>query len=516
MWGAVFVFLLVSLWWLTRDDRVPDFDSGLHMMAAITYQSGLVHGPHGLWFTDYDSYPPLVHLVGAASIFLAGIHPMALVMSSNVVFVPLLAFGCYGTGRLVAGPRAGLLAGLFALGTPMFVSMMHEYLLDGPQTAMVAVTVWAVLASRRFQRTRISALAGVVFGLALMTKETSVVFVAGLLLVVILRGGWRSWRGLVAFAGCAAIVAAPWYIYHQAKIRQSFTGVAQGIPNAFQAPPRFSSTNVTWYIWNLLNEQTLTVFAGLFLIGGLIALWRCLRHRIEPANVYPELLAGALVSYLGMTYLTHKDPRYSFPALVYIAVLGTSWIPGIGHRSLRRVTSVTVAGLAGLYLVGMSFGLGGAVRIALPGAQDNAIYQRQLTLYETSGWVRGGATTDAHVLSLLEGLRSAGVSAANLYTGGNEIDFNTTGIEPLMESAGIHPALAPLPPGRQNILLLVHIPHSGEPVPCQRLNDGVGIYVARGSFAALNPVTLTNPADASQPFTFVCPGRAPQTYPRAG
>ncbi len=508
------VFVLISLWWLTQDDQVPDFDSGLHMMTAITYQAHLVNGPRDFWFTDYNSYPPLVHLVGAGSIFLAGTHPMAFVMSSNVVFVPLMAFGCYGTGRLVAGPRAGLLAGLFALGSPMFISLMHEYLIDGPQAAMVAVTVWAILASRRFERTWISALAGVLFGLALMTKETSVVFVSGLLLVVIARGGWRSWRGLIAFAVAVALVAGPWYVYHESQILQSFTGIGQGAPNTLQAPPRFSRRNLGWYVWNLLNEQTLSIYGALFFIGVLSALWRCIRGRIDSANLYPELLAGAFVSYLGMTYLTHKDPRYTIPALVYFAVLGTCWIPLIRRPQIRRILSGGVAALAVVYLIGMSVGIGHAVRIRLPGAQDTMIYQRQLTLYETDGWVRGGAATDAHVLSLLEGLRRAGVYRADLYTGGNEIDFNTTGVEPLMVTAGIDPALTPLAPNWQNVYVFVHVPRAGEPVPCQTLNDGVGIYVARGNFNGLNPVTLNNQVSPSQTFTLVCPGRAPLRYPR--
>jgi len=107
LWAAVVIFVLVSLWWLTQDDRVPDFDSGLHMSYAITYHHDLAAGHLSGPWTDYNSYPPLVHLLGALSIFLVGIHPMAMIMASNVVFVPLLAFGCYGTGRFVAGPAPG-------------------------------------------------------------------------------------------------------------------------------------------------------------------------------------------------------------------------------------------------------------------------------------------------------------------------------------------------------------------------------------------------------------------------
>jgi 4-amino-4-deoxy-L-arabinose transferase-like glycosyltransferase len=505
VWAAVAVFVLVSLWWLTQDSRVPDFDSGLHMSYAITYHYYLAHGQFTAPWTDYNSYPPLVHLLGAVSILVAGAHPMAMVLASNIVFVPILAFGCYGSGKLVAGPRAGLLAALVGLGTPMFVSMMHVYDLDPPQAAMVAVTVWALLASRRFERIWVSALAGALFGLALLTKETSVVFITGLLVVILVRGGWRRWPGLVAFIIVLENVAGPWYMYHATQLVASFTSLGQLAPNSVQAPPRFSAANIGWYLWNLVNEQTLAVFGALFFIGALIALWRCARERISTTNLYPELLGGALVSYLGMTYLTHKDPRYTLPALVYVAVLGTSWIVRIRRPAFRRLLTSAVVVLCVVYFVGMSFGIGGAVRLALPGSQNTLIYQRQLTLYETAGWVRGGPATDGHVLALLESLRRSGVNAINLFTGSNELDFNANGVAALASSADVYVAPSALVPSRQTAFVFVHTPRPGDPRPCQTLNDGVGIYVARGDFSGLDPQTLNNPAKPSQRFLFVCP-----------
>ena len=137
-----------------RDARVPDYDSGIHMNAAFVYKEYFAQGDFSGPFQLFDGYPPLVRVLGAITILSVGMHPMALVLSSNVVFVPLLAFGCFAVGRIVAGPRAGLLAAVFALGSPMFVSMMHQYDLDPPQAAMVAMTMWAILASGRLNASR--------------------------------------------------------------------------------------------------------------------------------------------------------------------------------------------------------------------------------------------------------------------------------------------------------------------------------------------------------------------------
>ena len=83
----------------------------LSHVLRVLYHRAIAGGNVALPFISYDSYPPLVHVLGAITIFIAGMHPMALILSSNVVFVPLLAFACYGTGKIVAGKRAGLLAG---------------------------------------------------------------------------------------------------------------------------------------------------------------------------------------------------------------------------------------------------------------------------------------------------------------------------------------------------------------------------------------------------------------------
>lgn len=109
------------------------------------------------------------------------------------MFVPLLAVSCFGVGRLVYGSDlAGLLAALFALGTPMIISEFHEFLLDPQQAAIVAASVWAILACRGFERPGVAALAGILSGLAMLTKQTSIVFLAGPLAIVVARGGWRN------------------------------------------------------------------------------------------------------------------------------------------------------------------------------------------------------------------------------------------------------------------------------------------------------------------------------------
>ncbi len=511
--AGVGAFVAVTIWWLTQDRRVQDWDNGLHTIDAYTIHGELSAGHLSAPFTEFNTYPPLGHLVGALGMFLGGVSPASVIVASNLVFVPLLAAGCFGVGRLVYGSRrAGLLAALFALGTPMVVSEFHEFMLDPQQAAMVAATVWAILACRRFERPGIAALAGALSGLAMLTKQTSAIFLAGPLAVMFLRGGWRNWRGILAFAAPLAVVGGPWYVYHRHELN-GLVSVHDGESSSTAAnaagsiyPQRLSRKSFGWYFWDALNIQLLAPLALAVLIGAILAIRDCLRDR-SPRNLRPELLGGLLVSWLGMTLITHKDPRYTLPALVYLAVLGSGWI-ATATRARRALTAVLLAVVA-INLIGVSTGLGGPLRVTLPGApRDSVLAERHITLYSPDGWLRGGPEHDGDVLGLMRGLRRVGVRTVTFDAASSDaIDFNTSGLQVLALQAGLQPAWVydPAGLGPRDAFLLRHFPQAGDPPPCRRLDDGSGVYVVLG-----------NPVKPFALYTFLCPGRRPLFYKRAG
>ncbi|HEV3070309.1 MAG TPA: glycosyltransferase family 39 protein [Solirubrobacteraceae bacterium] len=500
------MFIAVTVWWLTQDDRPPEWDNGLHTLLAFGVHDQLADGNLTGWFTEFNTYPPLVHILGALAVFVAGKSPMAAIIAANVVFVPLLAFSCYGVGRLAYGPRAGLLAGLFALGTPIAVSQMHVFMIDPPETAMVAASVWAILASRRFQRMGIAALAGVLVGLAMMTKETSVIFLAGLVAVAILRGGWRNWRGLCVFLVIAAAISLPWYIYHVAQLHglvegQGGTGAA---PTAESAPPLLSRASLLWYFWAAVNVQLLTPLVLFLLVGVVLTIRDCLR-RFTPENLGPELLGGAFVSWLGITLIRHKDMRFTLPALVYIAVLATGWIVLMRPR-LRLAVTAALAAILAVNFLAVSIGIGHAVRIILPGAPASGVPTRQFTLYSPAGYIRGGPEHDGDILTLMRELKRAGVRTVTFDAGSTDVaDFTTYGLEVRAIQAGLTATAVynPTALGPRDAFMLRHFPQPGDPPPCQRLKDGSGVYVELG-----------NPVKPFQEYTLICPARHPAIYRR--
>ena len=254
VFGLVLVFLAISAWWLTRDLRIVNVDSAKHVSIALQWNRAMSGGDLLEPLRTFNVYPPGTHIIGALGTFLFGFDVPATVMAENLVFVPLLALGCYGTGTIVFGRLAGALAAGFALSVPLVMAMFHQFLPDGPMAAMVALSVWLLLAGDRFARIPVAAAAGVALGLGMYTKGTFALFVVGILAMLVLRGGWRNVKGLVVCGAIAGVCALPYYVDQFSSIRGQAQGFATGpLPvwyGSVEFPTRDSAANYTWYFWN--------------------------------------------------------------------------------------------------------------------------------------------------------------------------------------------------------------------------------------------------------------------------
>lgn len=396
-WGAIAVvaaFIAITCWWLSRDRGVPFGDAASHLNTVVAYHDLLRAGDFGALLHRSGFYPPATFVTGAVATLVGGLDASAPVIGENLVYASLLALGCYQTGRLVCGPAAGFLAVVFALGCPLLIEQLHVFMLDAPEAALVALAVWLILASERFTRLGTAAAAGVAVGVGMASKEQFPLFVIGLLVVVLARErGWRNARGILLFAACAAVVAAPWYV---ANLSQLGTYASAGLGN-FNLPEQsrpalLSAANAGWYLWAIANGLLFGPLLALAVVGVAKAAAAAVRGaRGAPAppplgGLAPELLGGLFGGWLGLTLTPHHDMRYAMGLVVYLAVLGTAWIV-----PLRRPWRAALTGGLALAVVattlGASFGVGGELRVALPGgpvATDTSAGippSNQLTLY---------------------------------------------------------------------------------------------------------------------------------------
>ena len=319
---------------------------------------------------------------------------------------------------------------------------------------MVAVSVWALLASRRFERVGYSALAGVLCALGMLTKQTFVLFVGGLIVVMFLRGGWRNWKGLAAFLAVGLALGLPWYVDHFSQLSglaSGYTtpGASGAAPANSIAPSRFSSANIAWYLWDLLNRVLLTPLTLLFLTGTVLALWRFCRRR-APDDLTPELLGGGLVA-LRRHHLTSPSrtrathcPRWS---TWRCSAPAGSRTPGAAAAALadRRVRRRRRDQLRRHQLRRDSIALAEtAGSIRSPTLSDAGT----LTFFSPMGWRAGPPVRDGDLLGLFRGLKRMGVQLIEVDGGSvNRVDFNNLGLVVLAEIAGMRGTGRGQPPG---------------------------------------------------------------------
>ncbi|HUN79558.1 MAG TPA: glycosyltransferase family 39 protein [Solirubrobacteraceae bacterium] len=507
-WGAILVaaaFIGLTCWWLTQDRSIPVYDAGDHLQDALLFHDMLASGNLLGPLSFVSIYPPLAVTVGAIAALVGGVGVAPPIVGENLVFVPLLALGCYRTGRLLFDSRAGLLAVVFALGSPLLIAQLHVFMLDAPETAMVAVSIWLLLECDRFSRPGMCAWAGLAVGAGTLVKVQYPPFVIGIVLMALLRGGWRNWRGLGIFAAVAAVIVAPWYLDHLAELSEfvHVAGPHAGVP-AGDTPPTFSLANFAWYFWNILNSQFLAPLFAL-IVGGTIWMALTLWRTRGGARHAPRLdfFVGAVVAWLLVTAPPSHDVRYAMPLIPYLAVIATGWIVYLPRPARLLATALVVLGVLA-NTAGTTFGLGGVVQLELahplPAGEEAA---DSIVVYSNQALLVAGPRRDGDVPGLLVALRRDGVGTVSWgETQSAAPDFSAEGLIPLAHIAGLRGVTTRTPEFARSaaIATLLHGPVGAHSPPaCTRLSDGTGVWVVRYDPAAGR-------------LALYCPDRSPAYY----
>jgi 4-amino-4-deoxy-L-arabinose transferase-like glycosyltransferase len=504
-WGAIGItasFIAITCWWLTQDRSIPIFDAGAHLETAIYFHEQLQLGHLLEPFNNVSQYPPLAHVVGALAMFVGGVNVATPIIAENLVFVSLLTLGCYQTGRLLFNSRAGLLAVIFVLGSPLLIAQFHVFMLDAPETALVAVSMWLLLASEDFSRLRMAGFAGLAVGAGLLVKVQFPFFLAGIVLVALARGGWREWRGLALFAAVALVVGSPWYIDHLSELSTiaKLAGTESGALAGNQ-PPTLSSANLLWYFWSTLNSQLFLMLFLLAIGGGIWTIVAVVRHE-ERRGPRLEFLIGGFVAWLAITLTPHHDLRYDMPLMPYLAVIGTGWIVHL-PRAFRLAGAAVLVLAVLANTLSTSFGLGGLLEAKLVSAPPKTeAYPDRAVLYSDHGFLVAGPQRDGNVPGLFKALHDEGVEVIAFNESQIEAaDFSGEGLGPLAMIAGLLPsvetALADSSPAA--VAVIHQSVSSGLPQACTTLSDGTGVWLLR-----LDQV--------SGHVAYYCPSRQPQYY----
>jgi 4-amino-4-deoxy-L-arabinose transferase-like glycosyltransferase len=494
-WGAIAItllFLAVTCWWLAVDRAVPFGGNASHLYASFLYLEFVRAGDPLRAITYSTYYPPGIRALGVLALALGGNSADGPVLLLNLVFVPLLALACYRIGCMVTGPAGGLLAVLLALGGPLVTEQFHVFMLDAPQAALVALAAWLILASDRFARVELAALAGFAVGFGVVAKQFLPLYLLGLLAAVLLRGqGWRNWRGIAAFAGVAFVVAAPWYIVHLSEWGR-FAGAANRatateiVPPA-ASPPLLSLANLGWYFWATLNGLLFAPLFAFATVGVVAAVARVVRTRPRPPDDVTVTLLWALGgTWLALTLLPHHDVRYTMGAIVYIAVLGTVWAVRLPANWRALASAALVLAVIAAQL-GATFGVGRSSQ-QLP-LSNGALHEgegvpprERIVIYSSLDYLVSGPQRDGDMLGLMRRLRAGGAERIAWEDHGdvkdiNDHHFEGVGLIVFARIAGLGVEGLDPPRAGATVAHLIRAHAFDGSAPCTRLGNGTAVWV---------------------------------------
>lgn len=176
--------LWINLHWLRTDNHLVALDEAHHVDRSAAYDQALYSpGKEGFFARALAAlgiespYPPLAHVAGALCMRFFGNTPDAAALSGSASLA-LLLLGVYLLARQGMAAHNAFLAALVTSFTPMIYGYSRLVM---PDTLCVALVVWALFGlvkSDLFRKTGWTVLLGIATGLALLTKQTALLYLA--------------------------------------------------------------------------------------------------------------------------------------------------------------------------------------------------------------------------------------------------------------------------------------------------------------------------------------------------
>lgn len=356
MWG---VAIAIGAVWVMLDRMPPAWDEAEHLSLATNFWWILTHGDwwtgeglRHLWMLT-PKYPPVLYLVTAGVHTLLGPGPNV-AMAANGVFAFILLVATYGLGRHLFNPPIGLLAAGITLMMPRLLRVALDFQLDYALTSWVVLSFWCLTvwreAHHRWRSWGWMLAFGLSYGLALLTKQSALLFLVVPLVWVTLTTLWqRRWERLLQLIGGGLVtlgVMLPWlsvnWLFQFSILGNTNVASAQA-----EGDPMLDSLAAWTFYWRDLPTAlgwgvllVPLVGIGFWAVGLLPGRKSSLQLDGTPLGRL-WLLAYIVGGYLLWSGIVNKDWRYIAPMLPAIAVV-LAWGLACWWRKWPWVTSATL------------------------------------------------------------------------------------------------------------------------------------------------------------------------------
>ncbi len=334
--------------WFALDSHIPGWDEADYLNGALAYWrllgglgdsplisgDGVGDGWRSFWQLA-PKIPPLVSVLTVPFFRLFGPGIDSATGLITLLTVPLVLV-IYDLGSRLFKPAVGLWGAGLCLLLPGLYGARLDYMLDYPVTVAVAVAFWGLTrwwwAERRVGQWGWAIVGGVLMGLALLTKQTALLFLLGPAVWVLLASlRRRRWGRLVQWllaAWLALRMLWPWWTTNWLLILASNKRASLDSALKEGDPLLFDWRAWTYYLEHLPHYLSwpllLGAIAGVVIwLSGAIQLYRQKRVRL----ILPRLRADRwlwwfCLSAYGLCSLSpNKDGRYFLAALPVFSLI---------------------------------------------------------------------------------------------------------------------------------------------------------------------------------------------------
>ncbi|MBI2841025.1 MAG: hypothetical protein HYX75_22120 [Acidobacteria bacterium] len=366
------VHLGLAVYWMLLDHLPPFWDEAWYLYhGAVQYEAIRrldVNAWLKAWVELDPNRPSFASTLAVPFYALLGVGDDA-GLCVNLIALALLLLSTYGLASRLHGRPAGLLAASCAGGYPLIVGLTHIFMVELIKTAIIALTLLALLKSDGFRVRSWSFVAAIAMACGSVIKVIYPIFVAGPWILTAIQAFARRPAAPRRIQGSRIInvamtvalpllVAAPWYVTNfrwmmkrslSASVGQEASLYGPGSP---LRPENLYSFFLEFVGWDLS-------FAGsLFLAIGLIGLLpRVGRQghvdddpRPTPAYGVLFLLSSVLAGYAFLTSLRNQDHNHVSGLIPAVAVL-TAWGLARLSRKLWPLPLTIVIGYMTVQLV---------------------------------------------------------------------------------------------------------------------------------------------------------------------
>lgn len=194
------------------------FNEAWYALIARHYlEGGSLLFPTAAGRVDFN-VPPVFSYLLFVSVKLFGYSELSMRLVP-IFFGSCTVFVVYALGARLFGRRAGVAAAAFHAFAPVCMVLGRNIQTDGVYVFFMLCALWLYLRADDFEkkrRVKYMAAAGLVFGIAFMTKQFAIILLPAVFAWEMLRARGFRWlsAGHAAFGLCAALPAAPFYAFH--------------------------------------------------------------------------------------------------------------------------------------------------------------------------------------------------------------------------------------------------------------------------------------------------------------